>query len=109
MEPKTPRYEARPIQDAVESDLERLFAPWALGRPARWSPDLATKRLVSLGFWLEAELTRLGCNASDVKTQLAKYNRLSRTYDVWQTAAECLNDVLDGKVEQNRVPHRRWG
>lgn len=36
-------------------------------------------------------------------------NRLSRTYDVWQAAAGCLNDVLDGTVEQGRVPHRRWG
>lgn len=104
-----PRYDAASVMSAVEADIDRLFEPWTSGRPARWSPDPATKRLVSLGYWLDAELVRLGCSDVNRRTQAAKYNRLSRTYDVWQSAAECLNDVLDGTVEQNRVPHRRWG
>ena len=70
---------------------------------------MATKRLISLGYWLNEELVKLGANEADRKTQIWKYNRMSRTYDVWETAAECLNDVLDGIVEQNRRPHRRWG
>lgn len=105
----SPRYTPEGVKEAVESDLDRLFEPWTVGRPSRWSPDPATKRLVSLGFWLDAELVRLGCSDVNRRTQTAKYNRLSRTYDVWQSAADCLNDVLDGTVEQNRVPHRRWG
>lgn len=103
------RYSATSVREAVEADIDRLFAPWLVGRPPRWSPDPATKRLVSLGYWLDSELVRLGCSDVNRRTQTAKYNRLSRTYDVWQSAAECLNDVLDGTVEQNRVPHRRWG
>lgn len=105
----TLRYAAASIEAIVVADVDRLFAPWAVGRPTRYSPDPATKRLVALGYWLREELSRLGCNVADIHTQLWKYNRMSRSYDVWQVAAECLNDVLDNKVEQNRVPHRRWG
>ncbi len=103
------RYQPGAVQATVEADLDRLFAPWLVGRPPNYSVDKATKCLVSLGFWLDEELRRLGCSTTDVKTQLAKYNRLSRSYDMWEVAAECLNDVLDGVVEQGRVPHRRWG
>ena len=80
-----------------------------VGRPPNYAADMATKRLISLGYWLNEELVKLGANEADRKTQIWKYNRMSRTYDVWETAAECLNDVLDGIVEQNRRPHRRWG
>lgn len=34
---------------------------------------------------------------------------MSRTYDIWETAAECINEAIEGSVEQNRVVHRRWG
>ena len=103
------RYLPATVQAVVEADLDRLFGPWLVGRPPNYSTDKATKRLVALGYWLDEELRRLQVNDTDRKTQLGKYNRLSRTYDVWQVAAECLNDVLDGSVEQGRVPHRRWG
>lgn len=103
------RYVAASIEATVVADVDRLFGPWLVGRPARYVASPATKSLVALGYWLDAELVRLGCNEPDRKTQLGKYNRMSRSYDVWQVAAECLNDVLDGIVEQNRAPHRRWG
>lgn len=104
------RYSADYIRENVSWNEDRLFAPWAAGRPENWTPDQATKDLVCLGYWLREELTStLKCNEADVKTQLWKFNRLSRTYDIWETAAECLNDVLDDKVERNRKPHRRWG
>ena len=103
------RFQPASVRAAVDADIDRLFAPWAEGRPANWAPDPMTKRLVALGYFLDEELRRLGCSEADRKIQLAKYNRLSRTYDIWQVAVECLNDVLDGTVEQGRVPHRRWG
>lgn len=103
------RYDATVIRASVDVNIDALFAPWAAGRPPRWSPDPATKQLVALGYWLDAELTRMGCSDLDRKTQIAKYNRLSRTYDVWNVAAECLNDALDGTIEQGRIAHRRWG
>lgn len=103
------RYTAESVRAAVEADIERLFAPWMVGRSPNYAADSATKNTVSLGYWLDEELHRLGCNDVDRRTQTWKYNRLCRTYDIWETAAECLNDVLDGAVEQNRRPHRRWG
>jgi hypothetical protein len=103
------RYTAKDVRAATEADIDRLFAPWAVGRPEGWIPCEATKVLVALGYWLRDELVRLGANEADVRTQTWKFNRLSRTYDVWQSAADCLNDALDGVVEQNRRGHRRWG
>jgi len=29
--------------------------------------------------------------------------------DLFALAAETLNTVLDERVEQGRIPHRRWG
>ena len=103
------RYQPTSVQAVVEADIERLFAPWLVGRPPNYSPDPATRRLVALGYWLDEELRRLSVGDVDRRTQLAKYNRLSRTYDVWHVATECLNDVVDGTVEQGRIAHRRWG
>jgi hypothetical protein len=103
------RYTAEGIKKVVEGDVERLFKPWAEGRPDTWIPDEATKVLVSTGYWLREELERLEVNTQDRITQEGKFHRMSRSYDVYDLAAECMNDVLDGKVIQNRVPHRRWG
>jgi hypothetical protein len=103
------RYTACSIRDAVVTDIDRLFAPWRQGRSETYTPDPATKELVALGYWLREELARVVANEVDSRTQQLKYNRLSRTYDIWETAAECLNDVLDGNVQQDRRAHRRWG
>ncbi len=106
---KSKQYTAANVQAAVEADLDNLFAPYMVGRHEGYTPGPDTKRLVALGYWLSQELTKIAANEADRRTQEWKYNRLSRTYDIWETAAECLNDVLEGKVEQNRVGHRRWG
>lgn len=103
------RYTGADVKDAVEADLERLTSSWTAGRPETWSPCPDTLRLIGAGKWLEEQLRTLCQSDDDRRTQLWKFNRLSRTYDVWDTAAECLNDVLDGHVEQNRRGHRRWG
>lgn len=103
------RYTLEGIRSAVTADIDRLFAPWMVGRSENYVADRSTKNLISLSFWLDEELRRLGCNEADRKTQLRKYNRLSRSYDVWESAAECLNDVLEGNVEQGGRRHRRWG
>lgn len=76
------RYTAQAVRTCVEADVDRLFAPWRVGRPDTWIPDPATKMLVSLGYWLNEELTRVCDNEADVRTQLWKYNRESRTYDI---------------------------
>lgn len=103
------RYTAALIKSAVEDEVERLFAPWRVGRPDTWLPDPATKMLVALGYWLDEELQCRLVSQDDRRTQLWKFNRESRTYDIWETAADCMNDVLDDKVEKNRRGHRRWG
>lgn len=103
------RYTAAGIKAAVDLDKERYFAPWLVGRSATYVADSNTVYTVATGYFLEEELQRLGVNDADRITQAWKYNRFSRTYDIFETAAECLNDVLDGTVEKNRIGHRRWG
>jgi hypothetical protein len=102
------RYTPESVKQLVEADSARLFAPWAQGRPPGWSTDKNTVALITAGNWLDEELAKV-CNDADRLTQVHKYNRLSRSYDVWQAACECINEALDGTVEQGRVPHRRWG
>lgn len=80
-----------------------------VGRPANYTMDSAAKYTVATSYWLDAELRRIGTNDADRKTQGGKYHRLSRTYDIFETAAECMNEAVEGRVEQNRKPHRRWG
>jgi hypothetical protein len=105
-----PRYTAESVRASIEPHRERLFASYASHRPPGWACDPRTKDLVCLGNWLAEELTRLGCNDTDRRTQQAFYNRWSRSdEDLFDLGARTLNAVLDGKVEQNRIPHRRWG
>lgn len=106
---ETKPYTVARCRAAVEADVDRLFAPYMVGRAPTYSASPELKLQVALGYWLDEELTRIGANEADRRTQGWKYNRLSRSYDIWETAAECLNDVLEGKVEQNRIGHRRWG
>lgn len=110
MNQQTKRYTAESVKEAVEAKREELFAPYAIGRPDNWTCDLRTKDLVCIGNWLPTELTAIGINDTDRRTQQWKYNRESRSdLDLWQCAADIMNESLDGKIEQNRVPHHRWG
>jgi hypothetical protein len=104
------RYTADSIQESVYARQEELFEPYARGRPDHWKCDTTTRDLVCIGNWITSELIALGCNDADRRTQQMKYHREMRSsYNLWQTAAEVMNEVLDGTVEQNRIPHRKWG
>ena len=104
------RFTAEKVRAAVDSDRERLFAPYIMGRSANWACDPRTKDLVCIGYWLQEQLALICANDDDRRTQQWFYNRWSRSDDdLFELAARTLNTVLDGNVEQNRVPHRRWG
>ncbi len=106
----TERYTADLVRAEIEKHRERLFQPWAVGRPETWVPDPRTKDLICIGYWIGEELVKLGANEADRKTQSHFYNRWSRSEeDLLDLAARTLNTVLDGQVEQNRIPLRRWG
>lgn len=102
-------YTVQLIKEKITDDLDRLLIPWMTGRPKNYTLDLATKYTIAVGYWLDEELTRIGCCDADRRTQCWKFNRHSRTYDIFETAVECMNDVVNGTVEQNRRGHRRWG
>lgn len=104
----TSTWTAQRVKAAVDADIDRLLAPWMVGRPANYTMDQASRYTVATSYWLNEQLVLI-CNDADRKTQNGKYHRLSRTYDIFETAAECMNEAIEGRVEQNRRPHRRWG
>jgi hypothetical protein len=105
-----PRYTAESVRAVIDPDRERLFAPYAVGRPTNWACDPRTRDLICIGYWLTEELTRLGVSDHDRRTQQHFYNRWSRSdEDLFDLAARTMNMVLDAEVQQNRVPHHRWG
>lgn len=114
MEPKdgqaagTSTWTAALVKAAVDADIDRLLQPWMVGRPANYTMDQASRYTVATGYWLNEQLSAI-CNDTDRKTQGGKFHRQSRTYDIFETAAECMNEAIEGRVEQNRKPHRRWG
>ena len=106
----TERWTAERVKEAVEKDQERLFAPYAVVRASNWACNPRTKDLVCIGYFLTEELGRICANEDDRRTQQQYYNRWSRSReDLFELGAETLNTVLDGQVEQGRIPHRRWG
>ena len=106
----TERYTSQVIRERVEADIERLFAPWTVGRSENWKPDPTTKSLIALGYWLTEELSKVCKDDDDRRTLQAKYNRLSRTYDIWESAAECMNNAVDDTIPQfNSRRCKRWG
>lgn len=101
-------YTALQIRETIEADMTRLLASWVEGRPSTYSMDSTTKFTLATGFWLAEELAKI-CNDVDRRTQLWKFNRESRSFDIFETAATVMNEAVAGTVEQNRKPLRRWG
>lgn len=105
-----PSYDSATVRAQVEGDIDRLFAPWALGRPENWKPDPTTKLVIALGYWLDAELRSLDIDDEGRKIQLLHFNRWSRSVDdLFGLAAETMNDAVAGRIDRDRKPHRRWG
>jgi hypothetical protein len=106
----TNTYTAENIKEIIEINRESLFASYAVGRPDNWSCDSRTKDLVCIATWLSIELTAIGLSDTDRRTQQCKFNRESRgNIDLFECAANIMNESLAGNVEQNRIPHHRWG
>lgn len=97
------------VNGLVDANIDRLLQPWLEGRSANYVMDPLARYVVATSYWLDEVLQTITANDADRKTQLSKFHRMSRSFDVFEVAAECINDVIDGKVEQNRKPHRRWG
>lgn len=101
-------FTATQIKTLVESELERLLVPWMVGRQSNYAMSIATKHTIGTEYWLREKLTTI-CNEVDCKTQVMKFHRETRTHDIFEIAAECINEALESRVEQNRKPHRKWG
>lgn len=104
------KYSADAIEAWVTGESERLFAPWAVGRPEGWKCDSRTRDIVCISFWLMEELTAIGIDNKGRVTQQAQFNRYSRSDEnLWELAAQIMNDSVDGNIDRDRKTHRRWG
>lgn len=104
------KYTAENIRAIIESDRQVLFSTYAIGRPDNWICDTRTKDLVCVANWLSSELKIIGLSDTDRITQQWKFNRESRAdADLFQCAADIMNEAIAGNIEQNRKHHRRWG
>lgn len=103
-------YTAQEVKDAIEKDRERLFAPWALGRPEGWACDSRTRDLVCIGYWLDEQMMSMGLDDRGRIVLLGFYNRRGRSEeDLFALGAELMNDALKDNIDRDRRPHRRWG
>ena len=103
-------YTAEEIRNAIEHDRERLFAPWAVGRPENWSTDQRTKDVVCIGNWMCEEMIRKGLDDPGRRALLHEFNRYCRNdEDLFVLSASIMNDMLTGNIDRNRRMHRRWG
>lgn len=106
----TLKYDRESVRIDVERKSERLLSSFVSGRPKNWSCDSRTKELVSIGAWLREEMTFLSLDELGRKTQEGEFNRTSRSVeDLYELAANIMNDVLSDNINRNRRPHRRWG
>lgn len=104
------RYTADSIREKVSADFERLFSSYAVGRSPNWVCDQQTKDIVSISVWMREELTRIGLDDLGRRTQENAFNRFSRSdKDLFELAAQLMNDALDDNIDRFRRPHRRWG
>ncbi len=103
-------YSAASVMLAVRTNQDRLFAPYAAGRPPRWTCDQRTKDVWCIGCWLSEELSHLNVGDDVRKVQVAEFNRYSRSDEnLWDRAASIMNVAAAGEVDVNRKTHRRWG
>ena len=103
-------FTAQAIREDVSRHEDRLFAPWRVGRPDNYAPDSRTKATVCLGFWMREELQKLGLSEEDRRIQENAFYRWSRSReDLFELAAEIMNDAASGNILRDRVPHHRWG
>lgn len=97
------------VRELVSASQEELFARYAVGRPPNWSCDSRTRELVCVGNWLDDELKAQGVSDDDRRATLWSFNRRSRAaFELFQLAADIMNEVLAGTVD-NKPAHRRWG
>ncbi len=103
-------YTAQSVKDVVSREAERLFAPWAVNRHEGWTPGQRTQDVIGIGTWMDEELRRLNIDDEGRKIQLWYFNRWSRSVDdLFECAAEAMNDAVEGRIDRQRRPHRRWG
>jgi hypothetical protein len=103
-------YTSTSIMKNVKEDEQNLFASYSSGRPENWSCDSRTRDLICIGNWIDSELKRLDIDDLGRRAQTSQFNRRSRSEDdLWELAAQIMNDSIAGNIDRFRKPLRRWG
>lgn len=104
------QYSAESVRTIIEENRIRLFESYAVGRPPNWNVDQRTKDIVCISVWLMEELQRIGVDDLGRITQQGVFNRHSRSdLDIFELAAQVMNDAAVDNIDRYRKTHRRWG
>jgi hypothetical protein len=98
-------YTADSIRAAIHQSTkwDIYIARLAVGQSPTWICDQRTADLFCLSQWLIEELTAIGLSDDDRKAQQRFFNRKSRaTDDLYQLAAQTINDALRGNIDTYR-------
>lgn len=103
-------YSKEKIQREVEGRREELFELYRKDRPSTWSCCSRTEEVICLGEWLRRELINLQLDPLGRSQQEGIFHRESRSQDdLYVLVAQIMNDTVDGKIDRERKPLRRWG
>lgn len=104
------RYTASFILGIIAAGRERLFADYARNRLENWKVDSRTQDFVCLSTWLREELTSVGIDDHGRIVQQGVFSRYSRSDDdLFELAAQVMNDAINDNIDRDRKTHRRWG
>jgi len=100
---QSPRYTVESIRQSLDPKYDTYYAKLAVGRPANWKCDQATKDNFCLSQWLIDELLSLNAEETDRHDTQNYFNRKTRAEeDQYQVAARAMNNYLDKKIERYR-------
>ena len=92
-------YTADSIRRSLAPKWDEYYAKLAVGQPANWKCDETTKQNFCLTQWMIDECAKLLCSWDDTHNLLRGFNRQARSsHDLYQTAAEVMNNYVNGEV-----------
>jgi hypothetical protein len=104
------KYTVTGISRIVNDQQDELFNSYIEDKPTNWSCCSRTKQQICIGEWLHRELIVLELDDIARFQQEGIFHREGRSrVDLYSLVAEIMNDTIEGKIDRNRKPMRRWG
>lgn len=103
-------YTLESIKLEISLNKEKLFSIYIQDKPNNWSCCERTKEFICIGEWLKQELIELQLDDVARYQQEGIFHRESRSQDdLYSLVYQIITDTLNGNIDRNRKPLRRWG